>query len=271
MNKFLISESEKQRILEMHKTAFEKTVIYEAPTATPTPKLVANATTPVQATFNCKYNKVNTVATVRGSYTKLPSGAFKPSDYISVTVDGKTIVRLELNTVDLKYFFDKDISSAEGVESLGMTILKGKKPQTVISEVVAQISKGTNSNLTVSNSVINAFSKIPSGVTLFAKTPMPTALKTFISTMPEAFLRRTLDPETNAIVKTELWLGISKYSYYKNEQGSLRTSRGGSSNLLAPFSDNQAMKYAIEDYDMSNKKMGNILNQLWATLEPQLA
>ena len=109
MNKFLISGSEKQRILEMHKTAFEKTVIYEAPTATPTPKLVANATTPIQATFNCRYNKVNTVATVRGSYTKLPSGAFKPSDTISVMVDGKTIVRLKLNTVDLKYFFDKSV------------------------------------------------------------------------------------------------------------------------------------------------------------------
>ena len=275
MNKFLMSESEKQRILEMHKTAVEKNVIYEAPTATPTPKPAAkpaaNSSTPVQATFNCRYNNVNAVGTVKGSITKLPTGAFKPSDYISVIVGSKTIVRLELNTSDLVYYFDKNTSSAESVEGMNIYILKGKKPQTVISEVVAQISKGTGSNLKLSNNVINAFGKLPSGVRLSAKTPLPKALKPFLPSTPDVSLYRTLDPETNATLKTELWLGVSQYSYSKNAEGVIRTTLRGSTNLLAPFSNNQAMKSAVEDYDFDNKKMKTILNQLWATLEPQLA
>jgi hypothetical protein len=270
MNKFLISESEKQRILEMHKTAVEKNVIYEAPTATPTPKVVANSTIPVKSTFNCRYNKVVTVATVTGSYTKLSTGAFKPSDNISVTVDGKRVVKLKLDTIKLVYFFDSEDSSPESVEGMGMTILKGKKPSTAITEVISQINKGAGTQTKLSNSVINAFNKLPSGVFLYAKTPMPVALKSFISTLPYAELRRTLDPETNAIVNTELWLGNSRYGYNKNANGDLRTTRG-SANLLTPFSNNQAMKYAIEDYDMTNEKMKKILNQLWETLEPLLA
>jgi hypothetical protein len=251
----------------------ERYNIYEAPTATPPPKpgVTANSTTMVQATFNCRYNNVNAVGTVKGSITKLPTGAFKPSDYISVMVGNKLIARFALNTSDLVYYFDKNSSSAEGVEGMNMYILKGKKPQTVISEVVAQISKGTGSNLRLSNNVINAFNKIPSGVMLSAKTPMPKALKPFISTMPDVSLYRTLDPETNAIVKTELWLGISQYSYTKNANGDLRTTLRGSTNLLAPFSGNAAMKSAVEDYDMDNKKMRTILDGLWATLEPNLA
>ena len=112
MNKFLMSESEKQRILEMHKTAIEKNVIYEAPTATPPPKpgMTANSTTMVKATFNCRYNGNNVVATVSGSFTKLPSGKFKPSDGISVMIGNKPIVQLSLNISDSKYYFNKNNS-----------------------------------------------------------------------------------------------------------------------------------------------------------------
>ncbi len=274
MNKFLMSESEKQRILEMHKTAIEKNVIYEAPTATtpPKPGMTANSTTMVKSTFNCRYNKQNVVATVSGSYTKLPNGTFKPSDNISVMVGNKRVVKLKLDTNNTSstYYFDSEDSSPESVEGMGMTILKGKKPSTAITEVISQINKGAGTQTKLSNSVINAFNKLPSGVLLYAKTPMPVALKSFISTMPYAELRRTLDPETNAIVNTELWLGNSRYGYNKNANGDLRTTRG-SANLLTPFSNNQAMKYAIEDYDMTNEKMKKILNQLWETLEPLLA
>lgn len=262
MNKFLMSESEKQRILEMHKTAVEKNVIYEAPTATPTPtpKPAASAAIPVQATFNCKYDGKDAVATVRGSFTK----PHKPSDYISVMVDGKTIVRLELNKTDLVYYFDKNYSSAVGVENMNMTIKKPKKPHTAISEVISQINKGTGTNLRLSSDVIKAFNKLRSGNTQYAKTPMPNKLKP-LGSSPNASLFRKLDPETDAILDTELWLGIQDYSYRKDKDGKLITYRG-SPYLYSQFRNENLKAYFKENH----QELKNILNGLWAELEPNL-
>lgn len=269
MNKFLMSESEKQRILEMHKTAIEKNVIYEAPTATPPPKpgMTANSTTMVKATFNCRYNGNNVVATVSGSFTKLPTGEFKPSDGISVMIGNKPIVQLSLNISDSKYYFNKNNSSAEGLKSINMFILKPKKPYTAVSEVISQINKGAGTQLTLSSDVINAFNKIPSGVELLARTKMPNELTPL---SPEATLHRYLDPETGAILNTVLWLGDSStYEYYK-KNGVIK-STGGSGALMWGFKSNPGMADVLEKYKYNTDGLRPTFNALWDTLESKLA
>ena len=261
-----LSESEKKKLHEQLATG-TKTNPKKLPGVKVTAKKPKSKPIPYMVSFNTvdSQNKP-VVGTAEGFAVKQPDGKLAPSDKISLKMpSNKGIQRIDfvrqgnVYTYSPYSLYKNRKELAAFFHNYANRIAKPLKPQTALTQLIAQINKGTGANLTLNPQVVagimDGWDYQSSGVTKRALVPKLSGL---LTPMKSASLYVTYDPETGQEIHREMWLGNSNvYTYQKYSDGKIKKT--GGSNVL---NDRPDMAPARENRKQFDAEITALYNQL---------